>query len=275
MGTYIGLTIYLPVYFEAVRGFSASHSGLALIPLMAGTVVGATLSGTLHGEVHPLQAAAVRRPPSRSSAWACSSLAGGPPVADRDRNRARPFSASASGPCCPSPRCRSRTRCGRTNSARPPAPPTSSAPSAARSSWRCSAPSSLASGDRGGRASRPLARRSAARRRSLGGLPVRVRGGIRGLRPFAPLPAAHEGTALARQRGPGRRRGDRRLNLPTDVETCNREVTAGPNLDPRARAAIASRSRARTLSIVVVRQSARALRGPWGALLRAADALIP
>ncbi|NIX75591.1 MFS transporter [Microvirga sp. c23x22] len=45
MGTYIGLTIYLPVYFEAVRGLSASESGLALIPLMAGTVVGATASG--------------------------------------------------------------------------------------------------------------------------------------------------------------------------------------------------------------------------------------
>ena len=42
MGTYIGLTIYLPVYFEAVRGLSASHSGLALIPLMVGTVAGAT-----------------------------------------------------------------------------------------------------------------------------------------------------------------------------------------------------------------------------------------
>jgi EmrB/QacA subfamily drug resistance transporter len=45
MGTYIGLTIYLPVYFETVRGLSASASGLALIPLMVGTVVGATLSG--------------------------------------------------------------------------------------------------------------------------------------------------------------------------------------------------------------------------------------
>jgi EmrB/QacA subfamily drug resistance transporter len=45
MGTYIGLTIYLPVYFEAVRHLSASASGLALIPLMVGTVVGATLSG--------------------------------------------------------------------------------------------------------------------------------------------------------------------------------------------------------------------------------------
>ncbi|WP_373696647.1 MDR family MFS transporter [Microvirga yunnanensis] len=51
MGTYIGLTIYLPVYFEAVRGISASQSGLALIPLMAGTVVGATLSGRTMAKV--------------------------------------------------------------------------------------------------------------------------------------------------------------------------------------------------------------------------------
>jgi EmrB/QacA subfamily drug resistance transporter len=47
MGTYIGLTIYLPVYFEAVLGLSATESGFALIPLMVGTVVGATLSGRL------------------------------------------------------------------------------------------------------------------------------------------------------------------------------------------------------------------------------------
>ncbi|WP_046868695.1 MDR family MFS transporter [Microvirga massiliensis] len=45
MGTYIGLTIFLPVYFETVRGLSATDSGLALLPLMGGTVVGATLSG--------------------------------------------------------------------------------------------------------------------------------------------------------------------------------------------------------------------------------------
>ena len=51
MGTYIGLTIYLPVYFETVRGLSASHSGLALIPLMAGTVLGANLSGTMMAKI--------------------------------------------------------------------------------------------------------------------------------------------------------------------------------------------------------------------------------
>lgn len=45
MGTFIGLTIYLPLYFETVAGLSAAHSGLGLIPLTCGTVVGATASG--------------------------------------------------------------------------------------------------------------------------------------------------------------------------------------------------------------------------------------
>ena len=47
MGTFIGLTIYMPIYLEGVLGLSASQSGLALIPLMIGTVAGATLSGRL------------------------------------------------------------------------------------------------------------------------------------------------------------------------------------------------------------------------------------
>ncbi len=45
MGTYIGLTIYMPVYFEAALGLTPSASGLALIPLMVGTVLGATAAG--------------------------------------------------------------------------------------------------------------------------------------------------------------------------------------------------------------------------------------
>ena len=45
MGTFIGLTIYLPLYFETVAGISASASGLGLLPLSCGTVIGATLSG--------------------------------------------------------------------------------------------------------------------------------------------------------------------------------------------------------------------------------------
>jgi EmrB/QacA subfamily drug resistance transporter len=45
MGTFIGLTIYLPLYFETVAGLSASSSGLGLLPLTCGTVIGATVSG--------------------------------------------------------------------------------------------------------------------------------------------------------------------------------------------------------------------------------------
>ncbi|MEA2857908.1 MAG: hypothetical protein QOH98_2229 [Methylobacteriaceae bacterium] len=45
MGTFIGLSIYMPIYFQGIAKLSASVSGLALIPLMAGTVVGATISG--------------------------------------------------------------------------------------------------------------------------------------------------------------------------------------------------------------------------------------
>ena len=45
MGTFIGLTIYVPIFLEGVIGLSASQSGVALVPLMVGTVTGATLSG--------------------------------------------------------------------------------------------------------------------------------------------------------------------------------------------------------------------------------------
>ncbi len=45
MGTFIGLTIYIPIYLEGVQGLTASQSGVALVPLMIGTVTGATVSG--------------------------------------------------------------------------------------------------------------------------------------------------------------------------------------------------------------------------------------
>lgn len=45
MGTFIGLTIYVPIFLEGVIGLSASEAGVALVPLMVGTVTGATLSG--------------------------------------------------------------------------------------------------------------------------------------------------------------------------------------------------------------------------------------
>ena len=45
MGTYIGITAYLPIYMELNFGLSASQSGFSLIPFMSGTVVGAIVAG--------------------------------------------------------------------------------------------------------------------------------------------------------------------------------------------------------------------------------------
>jgi MFS family permease len=50
-GTMIGLSIFVPLYFEVVLHLSASQSGLALIPLMGGTVLGSTISGQLMARV--------------------------------------------------------------------------------------------------------------------------------------------------------------------------------------------------------------------------------
>ncbi len=45
VGLFLGLAIYAPILFETVRGLSASQSGLALLPLMVGTVGGTLMSG--------------------------------------------------------------------------------------------------------------------------------------------------------------------------------------------------------------------------------------
>lgn len=47
MGVLVSLSIYLPIYFEAVAELTASQSGLALIALMGGTVTGAQIAGRI------------------------------------------------------------------------------------------------------------------------------------------------------------------------------------------------------------------------------------
>jgi MFS family permease len=47
MGTMVALSIYVPIYFEAVAGLSATQSGFALISLMGGTVTGAQIAGRI------------------------------------------------------------------------------------------------------------------------------------------------------------------------------------------------------------------------------------
>jgi EmrB/QacA subfamily drug resistance transporter len=45
MGTYVGLTMAIPIFFETMLHFSPSQSGLAVVPLTLGAVVGAAVSG--------------------------------------------------------------------------------------------------------------------------------------------------------------------------------------------------------------------------------------
>src|SRR6185312_9849877 len=47
MGTLVGMTIFVPLYFEVVLHLSASQSGMALIPLMGATVAFSTITGRM------------------------------------------------------------------------------------------------------------------------------------------------------------------------------------------------------------------------------------
>ena len=67
MGVLVGLTIFVPLYFETVIHLSASQSGLALIPLMGASVISATLTGRLDGAGRALQADGVWRLRGRRS----------------------------------------------------------------------------------------------------------------------------------------------------------------------------------------------------------------
>jgi EmrB/QacA subfamily drug resistance transporter len=49
VGTMVGLSIYVPIYYEVVRGLSAAQSGFYLMAMMTGTVVGAIITGKLMG----------------------------------------------------------------------------------------------------------------------------------------------------------------------------------------------------------------------------------
>ena len=45
LGAMIGLTVHMPLYYEVVHGLTASEAGLALIPLVAVSVLGAWIAG--------------------------------------------------------------------------------------------------------------------------------------------------------------------------------------------------------------------------------------
>jgi EmrB/QacA subfamily drug resistance transporter len=51
MASYIGLYVYLPIYFEGVRDLGAGLAGVSLIPLIGAIVVGAATSGRVSSRV--------------------------------------------------------------------------------------------------------------------------------------------------------------------------------------------------------------------------------
>jgi len=59
LGSFVALSVVMPIYYEVGMGLSAHDSGLVLIPLMIATVAGATLSGRMmarlsHYKIVPL-----------------------------------------------------------------------------------------------------------------------------------------------------------------------------------------------------------------------------
>lgn len=81
MGTFIGLTVYVPAYLEVVVGMSAGDSGLALIPLMVGSVMGATTAGRVMLHVkHYKWVSVVGLAMSAASATTLSFLPGDTPL---------------------------------------------------------------------------------------------------------------------------------------------------------------------------------------------------
>ena len=100
IGTMIGLTIYMPVYFEMVLGLSASASGLALIPFMGGTVIGSTIAGRLMAQLTHYKRVPVVGTAVRDRRAPAVALAAG--AARRSRRSALlMFAAPASAPCFP------------------------------------------------------------------------------------------------------------------------------------------------------------------------------
>jgi EmrB/QacA subfamily drug resistance transporter len=59
IGAMIGLTVYLPMYYEVVYGLPASQAGLALIPLVAISVAGSSAAGRVMGHMKRYKWAAI------------------------------------------------------------------------------------------------------------------------------------------------------------------------------------------------------------------------
>ena len=81
VGLFLGLAIYTPLLFESVRGLSASESGIALLPLMVGTVGGTLMAGRAMAKLdHYKRLPLVAMPCAVVAALVLMSTAGSMPV---------------------------------------------------------------------------------------------------------------------------------------------------------------------------------------------------
>lgn len=79
LGSFVGLSVVMPIYYETAMRLSAHDSGLALIPLMVATVIGATFSGRMMAVVHhykivPMLGLAAGAAAAGAAAWMADSV---------------------------------------------------------------------------------------------------------------------------------------------------------------------------------------------------------
>ena len=137
-----GALTYLPLFQQVVRGDSPTESGLQLLPVMAGVLLGSIGSGQVDHRHRPLQGLPDRRHRDRGGRHAAAVAAGRRHLdALRDRRDVRAW-ASGSGWSCRCSCSPCRTPSTTPSSASPPPARRCSARWAARSARRCSARSS-------------------------------------------------------------------------------------------------------------------------------------
>ena len=75
LGAMLGLTVHMPLYYEAVYHLSASESGLALIPLAAVSTGGAAIAGKAMARMKHYKRVAIIGTAFAAASQACSPLA--------------------------------------------------------------------------------------------------------------------------------------------------------------------------------------------------------
>jgi EmrB/QacA subfamily drug resistance transporter len=90
MGALTGLSVVTPLFFEVIRGYSASEAGIAVIPLMISTTAGATVAGRLMGRITHY-----KRPSMAGLVWSLAAMSVIAATFDRLPDAVLPFAFAA------------------------------------------------------------------------------------------------------------------------------------------------------------------------------------